>query len=344
MPQEAERPNVLVIGGAGFIGSHLCEYLLTRANVICVDNYSSGQESNIDHLLSNPHFEFVRHDITEPLDFRHYPGVDRFKVGFIGVQEIYHLACAGSPRYYLAHPLEVMTASAQGTRNVLDIAVSFRSKVLFGSDILVYGKIEGDATQPNEEYRGDFDHLLPENWYAESKRYAESLIEAYRMQYSLTTKIVRLFGVYGPNMAINDGRVVPEYIQKALEGKPLVVPKDRSICSFCYIDDAVSGLTKIMELEESGRYNLGQSVAYQLSEVAQKIITKVGSSSQVVVDGDAADADQHRAWVQQCQIGDTAKVRHDAEWFPLVLLDEGLDKTIDYLKSRRGVTGIGHTR
>ncbi len=338
-PSVLDRPNSLVVGGAGFIGSHLCEALLATHNVICVDNYSSGHENNIDHLLSHPHFEFIRHDISEPLDLKEHPGVDKFKISFVGVQQIYHLGCGASPRYYLSHPLEVMNALAKGTDHVMSLAAKHRAKVLLGSDVMVYG-IMGEVP-PKEGERGVFDHLNPLNHYAEGVRYAESLADAYRRQFSLEVKIVRIFGTYGPRMQSDDGRIIPELIGQALAGTDLALPSDIVHVAPCYVNDTVQGLMKVMELEGSTEVNLGHSVRYTLKEVAEKIIALTHASSKVVVSGSSEEGDDlMKAWKQQSLIADTMKVKEEAGWFPLILLDEGLRETIDYLKAQRGIRSI----
>jgi len=194
-PQVQQRTNILVVGGAGFLGSHLCEYLLEKHNVICVDTYASGKEQNIDHLFSNPHFEFIRHDIREPLDFKSFKGLERFRVAHVGVQHIYHLANTFSPTHVLSAPIDIALTCVQGTKHILELALQWRSRMLFVSDAAIYG---GDI--PRDPVKEDFTGTIQWRnrlwWYSQHLRSAESLIEAYRHTYSLDTKIARLHHTY----------------------------------------------------------------------------------------------------------------------------------------------------
>lgn len=337
-----ERINVLVTGGAGSVGSCLCEFLLAQEkyNVICVDNYFSGTEANIDRLLAHPHFEFIRHDITEPLDLTQLPSVEKFKAAFVGVQEIYHLAGPDSPKVYLSSPVEVLALAAQGTKNMLDLALQYRAKFLLASDTSVYGDDNGDAPL-SEDRHGALDYLSPINIVAQGKRMAETLVVAYQRLYSLETKIVRLHNVFGLNMHFGDGRFIPDTIEKALNNEPIVLSPRMTRASFLFTSDAVDALLKVMETDKSMIVNLAQSSLYTFDEVVKTIIDYTGSSSVVTRAEPSADtALLVSVWERYCRAIDTARIREDSGWFPVVLLADGLHKTIDFMKSTRGLADL----
>ncbi len=334
----AGRANVLVAGGAGFVGSNLCEFLLERYNVICVDNFFSSTEQNIDTLLSNPHFEFIRHDITQPLDFKNFSTLERFNVAFTGIQHIYHLACPSSPRAFLKSPLEVMMASSVGVKNMLDVALSYRARFVYLSDSLVYGVLNEE--RPSETSWGVVEQADPLRTYIESKRYAEVLVETYQRLYNLETFIVRLSTAYGPNMHMEDGRLIPEMIAHALQNQVLTIPKDIGAGSYLYVSDAVDALEKIMLSENAGGiFNLGHGAGYSLSEVAEKITALTNSHEKFVLgESPPSETDPlQQAWRRQSGLTNIEKIKLELGWFPVVLLDEGLEKTIDYMKSLRKV-------
>jgi UDP-glucuronate decarboxylase len=337
-----ERTNVLVTGGAGSIGSQLCEFLLReeKYNVICVDNYFSGVEANIDRLLSHPRFEFIRHDITEPLDFTQFPSTERFKTAFVGVKEIYHLAGPDSPRVYFASPVEVLTLASRGTKNMLDLALSYRAKFLLASDTSVYGEREEHTPVP-EEYAGPLDFLSPLNVVAQSKRMAETLVATYQRIYSLETKIVRLHNVYGLNMHFGDGRFIPDTIEKALNNEPIALSPRMVTSSFLFASDAVDALEKIMMTDKNMIVNLAQSSMYTFDEIIKTILEHTGSTSTVTR---AEPPEEHAAltsiWERYCRAIDTGRIRGDMGWFPVVLLADGLRKTIDFMKSTRRLADL----
>lgn len=338
MASSFDLPNVLVTGGAGFLGSHLCESLLDRAHVICVDDYSTGSEANIHHLLAHPNFEFIRHDITEPLRFEDIKESERFRLAFVGVQQIYHLASPASPRQYLAHPVASQATTEIGTKNILDLAVRYHARVVLGSDMRVYGDIADRTKGITEDYVGHSDFSQKLNWYVESKRAAENLVHAYRQEYSIDATIVRLFGAYGPHMSPDDGRMIPTLIEQALAGQALRIPQEISRIAPCYITDVVNVLEKAMQYEGFQIFNGGTSTTYTLEEVAARIIALSDSSSPVVVapEGDEVMA----AWVSHEAVADIARARDELGWFPVVLLDEGLTKTIDDMKSQRAMGAL----
>lgn len=342
MSEYSQRKNVLVIGGAGFIGSNLCEALVKHSNVICVDNYSTGHESNIDYLLSDKHFEFIRHDITQSLDFSKYQdGVERFQFQQSGIQHVYFLASPGSPDWHFKDPLGTMMIHSVGIRNALDLAHAFHSTFLYVSDALVYGTLPDPKFRPTEEFAGTVEHDSPIAFYVQARRFAESLIELYRTIHALNTKTVRMFTVYGPKTYLNDGRMVSQCISDALSHKPITLTKDLKAGSFLYISDAVDALEKIMNSDATGLFNLGHGSEYTIKEVMAKIISLTASRSAVSVgEVDKQFANRYAAWEHQCAVGNISRVKEETGWFPVTLLDEGLRKTIDYLKSLRGAKGL----
>ena len=342
MSEYSKRKNAVVIGGAGFIGSNLCEALVKHSNVVCVDNYSTGNESNIDSLLSDKHFEFIRHDITVPLDFsKHQDGVERFQFQQSGINQIYFLASPGSPDWHFKDPLGTMMIHSVGIRNALEIARTFNSTLVYVSDALVYGTLPDAKFHPTEEFSGMLPHGSPAAFYIQARRFAESLVELYRTVYAVNAKTIRLFTVYGPKMQLNDGRMVSQLISDALAQKPILLAPALIANSFLYIADAIDAIEKIMASDATGVFNLGHGSQYTLKEVASKIISLTASRSTIAT-ADVGEELKNRyaLWELQCMVGNIARVKEETGWFPVTLLDEGLRKTIDYLKSRRGVKGI----
>jgi len=339
-PRIAERTNVLVIGGAGFLGSHLCEYLLEKHNVICVDTYFSGKEQNIDQILANPHFEFIRHDIREPLDFKQFKGLERFRVAHIGVQYIYYLATSVSPSVYLKNPVDVSMTCSAGTRNVLDLAVEWRARLLFLSNAVLYGN--GSGGPISEDHSGELDWRASEEWYPSALRFGESLVEMYRATYSVDVKIARLFNTYGPKMHFDDGRFIPELIRAHLQNEEIIIDERFTQASCLYVSDAVDALEKIMLSEKGVVYNLGSPSSYPVDEIIATIARLTGTQSRVRRGGlDSTGLRVQYAWMQYARTPNMALLRDAAAWFPVVLLEEGLKNTIDYMKALRGIRQIG---
>lgn len=326
-----DRKNILVVGGAGFLGSHLCEQLVKEHNVICIDNYSTGREENIDAILSDPHFEFIRHNTEVPLDFKEFPKVERFRLAHTGVAEIYYLASPSSPRGTYSQPVETISTNTLGTKHILDLALQYHAKILFVSDAAVYGELAPDQDRVKEDYVGQLNYLEPLNYYAQSKRTAEMLISVYHHLYSLETKIVRLFNVYGPNMYLDDSRMIPEWIGRATQNKDIILP-DVTASSFLYVTDAIDGLIKIMAAEKGDVWNLGHPSSYTIQETISKVIELTHSQSQIQTELHEEDMRLARQWAQTCILPDVSKVKDETGWFPLVLLDEGLQKTYDFMK------------
>ena len=305
--------KILVTGGAGFLGSHLCARLLNEGHeVLCVDNFFTGGKRNILHLLSNPRFELMRHDVTFPL--------------YVEVDEIYNLACPASPVHYQHDPVQTTKTSVHGAINMLGLAKRTRAKILQASTSEVYGDPEVHP-QP-EGYWGRVNPIGIRSCYDEGKRCAETLFFDYHRQHQLRIKVIRIFNTYGPNMHPNDGRVVSNFIVQALRGEPLTMYGDGSQTrSFCYVDDLIDGMVRMMNSEDAfvGPVNLGNPGEFTMLELAQAVIRLSGSKSSIVHKPLPADDPKQRR-----PIIDLAK--QELDWEPHIQLDEGLQKTIDYFR------------
>lgn len=337
MPTKAifEKKNIIVTGGAGFIGSHLCDELIKKNKVICIDNFISGDEKNIDHLLQNPDFQFIKHNINEPLDLENLPELEKFKVKFQGVQEIYHLAAPTSPKDFEATRQETVLTHSVGTKNILDLAAKYKAKFLITSSSVVYGPRSSKNKFFKEDYIGSFDHLGPRASYDEGKRFAETLTKIYAETQGIDAKIVRVFRTYGSRMKLGTGRMLPDFVFNALEGKDLVIYGDKNFSSsFCHVSDVVQGLVKIMKSGESGPLNLGSDLEYKLVDVAKKIIEMTGSSSKIVFEDPII-------FMSPLGLPDISYTKDRLGWFPIVLLEEGIKDAINYFRAHKAILDPG---
>jgi UDP-glucuronate decarboxylase len=305
------KKRILVTGGAGFIGSYLCEKLLNEGNeVICVDNFFTGSKQNIIHLLNNPYFEIVRHDITFPL--------------YIEVDEIYNLACPASPVYYSFDPVQTTKTSVMGAINMLGLAKRLKIKILQASTSEVYGDPEIHP-QP-ESYWGNVNPIGPRACYDEGKRCAETLFFDYYRQLKIKIKVIRIFNTYGPKMQPDDGRVISNFIVRALKNKDITIYGDGSQTrSFCYVDDLVDGIIKMMNSRENivGPLNLGNPAEFTILELAKKIIKLTDSKSNIIYKPLPEDDPKRRK-------PNIELAKKELKWKPKIQLDEGLKKTINY--------------
>lgn len=330
-----EKKNVLVTGGAGFIGSHLCEQLLKEGKVICVDNFLSGSQSNIDHLLISPDFIFLKHDINEPLDLEKFPELSRFRVEFQGIQEIYNLACPTSPKNFDKYKVETVKTNTIGLMNMLDLAIKYKAKFLHASSSVVYGGRTAEKEVFPEDYKGALDQLSPRACYDEGKKFAESIVNTYGEFYGLDCKIARIFRTYGPRNRLRDGEMLPDFIVNALEGEDLVIYGDENFkTTLCYSDDVVDGMLKLMAApKDIGPVNIGSDLDLKLVDVANKIIEMTGSSSKVVFDPPLL-------FMTPLGIPDVTKAKEKLGWVPIYSLEAGLKKTIEYAKAEKVRKGI----
>lgn len=331
--QVLERKNAVVTGGAGFIGSHLCDELVKTRNVICVDNFITSREENIDLLLQNQYFKFIKHDLTAPLDLDSQPDLEVFKIRFQGVQEIYNLACPTSPRDYNNLPLETLVANADATRNALDWAVQYGAKFLHASTSAIYGE-PPDHVPFKEDFWGFIDPVGPRSCYNEGKRFAESLVVNYGAHRAVSFRIARIFNTFGPRMKVEDGRMIPDFITHALAGQPLVIygsPEDRS--TFCYVTDMVDGLMKLMDFEGGGIFNLGSPQVTTMGEVAKLVLKLTGTSVPI-------RSEPPLPYLARQGLADISKAKEALGWFPLVPLEQGLQQAINYFRAHHGVLGL----
>jgi UDP-glucuronate decarboxylase len=308
------KKKILVTGGAGFLGSHLCERLLNEGNeVVCLDNYFTGQKSNVVHLLSNPYFEMIRHDVTMPF--------------FIEVDEIYNLACPASPIHYQYNPIKTVKTSVMGAVNMLGLAKRIKAKILQASTSEVYG--DPQIHPQTESYWGHVNPIGERACYDEGKRAAETLFVNYHKQNNVRIKIIRIFNTYGPRMHPNDGRVVSNFIVQALQGKDITIYGDGSQSrSFCYYSDLLDGMIKLMNTGDdfTGPVNVGNPNEFTILELAEKIIRLTGSSSKIIRQPLPSDDPMQRQ-------PDISLAKSKLNWEPKIELEEGLIKTIDFFKT-----------
>ncbi len=305
--------RILVTGGAGFLGSHLCETLVQRgSDVLCVDNLFTGRKSHIAHLMTNPYFEFMRHDVTFPL--------------YVEVDRIYNLACPASPVHYQFDPVQTTKTSVHGAINMLGLAKRIKARIFQASTSEVYG--DPEIHPQNEEYWGRVNPIGPRACYDEGKRCAETLFFDYHRQHSLDIKVVRIFNTYGPRMHPNDGRVVSNFIVNALNNEPISIHGDGSQTrSFCYVDDMIDGFLRMMDSPADfiGPVNLGNPHEITILELAELVLRLTGSRSKLKYLDLPQDDPLRRK-------PDTALASDRLQWSPKVSLEDGLKETIDYFR------------
>jgi UDP-glucuronate decarboxylase len=307
------RKRVLVTGGAGFLGSHLCEQLVKHGDdVLCLDNYFTGQKKNVEHLLGNPNFELLRHDITFPL--------------YVEVDEIYNLACPASPIHYQHDPVQTTKTSVHGAINMLGLAKRTKAKIFQASTSEVYG--DPRVHPQTEDYWGHVNPIGIRSCYDEGKRCAETLFFDYHRQHHLNIKVARIFNTYGPRMHPNDGRVVSNFIVQALKGEPITIYGDGSQTrSFCYVDDMISAFIAFMAAKDTmtGPLNLGNPMEFSILELAETIIKLTETNSEIVFKPLPTDDPTQRK-------PDISMAKKNLGWEPKTGLEEGLYNTIDFFK------------
>jgi UDP-glucuronate decarboxylase len=309
--------RILVTGGAGFLGSHLCEHLLGEGNdVVCIDNFFSGSKDNIRHLSTHPFFELIRHDVIHPL--------------FIEVDWIFHLACPASPIHYQHNPIKTVKTNVMGTINMLGLAKRIKARILLASSSEVYG--DAQVHPQTEGYWGNVNPIGLRSCYDEGKRVAETLMMDYYRQNRVDIRIARIFNTYGPRMAVDDGRVVSNFIVQALNGEDLTVYGDGTQTrSFCYVSDLIEALVRTMNTEEfAGPVNIGNPTEFTVLELAEKVLALTGSKSRIALKPLPSDDP-----VRRCP--DISLAKSKLSWEPRVGLEEGLGKTIEYFREKLAV-------
>ena len=308
-----QRKRILVTGGSGFLGSHLCERLIAQGHdVLCIDNYFTGTKDNVAHLLDNPHFELMRHDVTFPL--------------YVEVDEIYNLACPASPIHYQHDPVQTTKTSVHGAINMLGLAKRVGARIFQASTSEVYG--DPDEHPQTEAYWGRVNPIGLRSCYDEGKRCAETLFFDYQRQHGLKIKVGRIFNTYGPRMHPNDGRVVSNFIVQALKNEPITLyGEGQQTRSFCYVSDLVEVIIRLMESadEVTGPINIGNPTEFTIRELAEKVVKLSGSKSELTFRPLPSDDPRQRQ-------PDISKARDILGWAPSVQLDEGLTKTIEYFR------------
>ena len=326
-----ERKNILVTGGAGFLGSHLCERLVQENNVMCLDTFISSSQDNISHLLTNPNFEFIKQDISLPLELESFPELERFNIRTLGLQQIYHFACPTSPKEFDKYKVQTLMANCLGVKNMLDVAVRYKAQFLHASSSVVYGARSDRNTPFRENDVGVVDILSPRACYDEGKRFAETAVATYSEAYGLDTKIARIFRTYGPRLRLFDGQMIPDFIVNALDGKDLEIFGDESFTtSLTYVDDAVDAVMKMMDSSEAGPINIGSMDDYKLVDVADKIIEMTQSKSKITFK-------PALLFMSNLGVPDITLAKNQLGWIPITRLEEGLQKTIDYAKANKAL-------
>lgn len=330
MPKNSlDKKNILVLGGAGFIGSHLCDKLVQDHNVICVDNFVTGKQENIDHLLQLENFVFLKEDINNLTDLEKYPELDRIKVKFNGVQEIYNLAVPTSPKDFQNNSILTAKCNSQGTINALELALKYKAKFLHFSSSVVYGPRPDDDPVMAENKYYPVNPLTPRASYDEGKRFAETLVFTYKQVHNIDTKILRIFTTYGPRMPLFVGHMLPDFIVAALDNQPLTIYGDENFTTtLCHVSDVVDASLRMMASTESGPFNIGHDQDHKLVDIAKKIINMTDSQSQI-------NFAEPLLFMSKLGIPDIALAKEKLEWFPIMTLDKGLEDTIEYAKAHK---------
>jgi len=326
----ANRPNIIVTGGAGFIGSHLCESLIQNNNVICIDSLIASENyKNLETLLQSPNFYFIKHDINQPIDLLSFPELQNLKIKFQGIQEIYHLACPTSAKNFDQFKVDTLKANSLGMVNILELAMQYQAKVLFTSSSVVYGRRQSGQSSLKEIDLGQVDFTGGRACYDEGKRFAETICFTYRQKYNLDVKVARIFRTYGPRLALFDGQMVADFVLQAINNKPMIIYGDANFdTSLCYVSDIVEGILALMGSKENGPINLGHPQKYFLVDVAKKIIDATSSSSSV-------EYREPLVFMSPLGLPDISLAKEKLSWFPVVTIDDGLRRTIEYIKAHR---------
>ncbi len=326
-----DKKNILVIGGAGFIGSNLAEHLLGENKIICMDNFITGNIENINHLLQFPDFAFIKHDMSNPIDLENSRDLEKFRVKWQGIQDIIYLACPTSYKDPKKYSVETIKANSIALQNALDLAIKYKAKFLFASSSAVYGNAQ-DANGPiSEDYIGKNNHIELRSSYNEGKRFGEMTVYNYCEKYDIDISIARIFATYGPKMILNDGRLIPDFIESAMTDEDIIINGDENkTSSFCYVEDTIDALMKLMNHPIHDPVNIGNPEEVLIKDVAQKIITLTNSKSKIIFKENFKN-------IQRRLIPDIHKAKEMLDWMPMTDLDMGLRKTIEHVERSKNL-------
>ncbi len=331
-----DKKNVIIAGGAGFIGSHLCDELVKDCKVICIDNFISGSERNIDHLLANPNFVFINHDLSQAIDLEDIEELKSFKLEFQGIQEIYNLACPMSPKNFLKNRLATLMANSLVMKNLLDLSVKYQAKFIHFSSSVVYGPrhLDDKGYKAKESDIGLVNHLSERASYDEGKRFAETMVANYRDVFDIDARIIRLFRIYGPRMEANDDQMIPDFVNDALDGRDLVLAGSETFSSsFCYIEDAIDAICKFSSSKLSGPLNIGSDVDVKMVDLAKIIIREAKSSSDITFNDE-------KLFFSELILPDIYLAKNELSWMPVVSLENGIRKTIFDIQAHKKLINI----
>ncbi|MCX6740472.1 MAG: GDP-mannose 4,6-dehydratase [Candidatus Parcubacteria bacterium] len=322
-----DKKNILVLGGAGFVGSHLCDRLVADSNVICVDNFISGRRENIEHLLQNENFIFLNEDVNNLVSLENFSDLDRFQLGVRGIQEIYNLACPTDPKDFTKNTILTAWTNSVGVIRALDLAVKYKAKILHFSSSVVYGSAVNDTPDMKENMFFPSSPLTPRACYDEGKRFAETLVYTYRQYFNIDSKILRIFTSYGPRMPLFVGHMIPDFIVSALDNKPLMIYGDQNFTTtLCYISDVIDAVLKMMASTEFGPLNIGSPQQHKISDIAKMIIQMTNSKSEI-------QYAEPLLFMSRLGMPDISLAKDKLQWFPIVTLEQGLEETVLYGKA-----------
>jgi UDP-glucuronate decarboxylase len=321
-----DKKNVLIIGGAGFIGSNFIERLLEKHKVICIDNFITGNSSNIQQFLQYPDFSFLKHDMSQAIDLEKLNELKKFRIEWQGIQDIIYMACPTSYKNHNKYAIETIDANSIALKNALELAVKYKARFLFASSAAVYGDAQDVTEQIKESYIGKTDHLEPRSAYNEGKQFAEMMVTNYHEKFKLDISIARIFSTYGPRMMLDDGRLIPDFIENAMQNKNLVINGNESkTTSYCYIEDMIDALMTFMDTPIFEPLNLGSPNEILVKEIAEKVIKLTNSKSKIIFD------DEFK-YFQRKLIPDISKAKESLGWMPMTPLEKGLQKTIEHIQ------------
>jgi len=333
----SDKKRIIVTGGAGFLGSFVCERLLNDGHqVICVDSLVTSQLLNIQQMLKNPDFEFIKKDVSEGMDIEEMPELEKFDLKFKGVDEIYHFACPMSVKNFEQNRITTLRANSLGMYNALEMAVKHKAKFFLASTSVIYGDRPEDNHPLKEEEYGLLNHLEPRSCYDEGRRWAETMAYTYEQVHGLDVRVARIFRTYGPRMPLEDGQMLPDFVMNAIDGKDLVIYGDEGFrSSFIYVTDVVDGIVRLMgQSKDPGTVNLGSDYDLKISKVAERIIELTGSGSAIAYM-------EPLPFMRELGLPNLTRAKDSLGWIPLVSLDQGLKKLVEYTVANKNLLKAG---